>query len=199
MRQPGKKENVHSGNKEPGKKESVHSGNKEVSSVPEISTVEEYPHCADNTKIDLYFELPLLLPYFQPIPMPTNVGAGMTENVPIKINKYLFSSEFVIIDMVETDNETMVLGRPFLATIHAEIDVFAREISLGIGNDRVNFNTDKIDYEFTSSTEEVYMLQSLPTSRLSDELTTHEFNRLLGIDSDIFCYESYKGMNDNKP
>ncbi|GKD96167.1 hypothetical protein Tco_1380064 [Tanacetum coccineum] len=37
-------------------------------------------------------------------------------------------------------NETMILGRPFLATIHARIDVFDKEISLGVGNDRIAFN-----------------------------------------------------------
>ncbi|GJS24050.1 hypothetical protein Tco_0452682, partial [Tanacetum coccineum] len=39
-------------------------------------------------------------------------------------------------------NETMILERPFLATIHAQIDVFQREISLGIGEDRVLSDMD---------------------------------------------------------
>nr|GFA09636.1 hypothetical protein [Tanacetum cinerariifolium] len=38
----------------------------------------------------------------------------------------------IVIDMLEGPNETMLLGKPFLATIHAQIDVFRREISLGI-------------------------------------------------------------------
>nr|GEX83717.1 hypothetical protein [Tanacetum cinerariifolium] len=59
---------------------------------------------------------------------------GRVENVHVKIDKFLFPSDFVVIDVKL--NETMTLGRPFLATIHAEIDVFNKEFSLGIGNDR---------------------------------------------------------------
>nr|GEX22374.1 hypothetical protein [Tanacetum cinerariifolium] len=44
----------------------------------------------------------------------------------------------------------MVLGRPFLATIHADIDVFNKEISLGIRHNRVTFNMDKKAHNFTT-------------------------------------------------
>nr|GEU60694.1 hypothetical protein [Tanacetum cinerariifolium] len=57
---------------------------------------------------------------------------GIVENVLVKIDKFLFLSDFVVMVMLNTCNETMILGRPFLATIHAEIDVFSKEISLGI-------------------------------------------------------------------
>ncbi|GKA38407.1 phospholipase-like protein [Tanacetum coccineum] len=67
---------------------------------------------------------------------------GIVENILVKINKFLFPSDFVIMDMLGEPNETMILGRPFLATIHAQIDVFNREISLGIGEDRVLFDMD---------------------------------------------------------
>ncbi|GKA71964.1 zinc knuckle CX2CX4HX4C containing protein [Tanacetum coccineum] len=48
---------------------------------------------------------------------------GIVENVLVKIDKFLFPSDFVIID--NTPSKTTILGRPFLATIHAELDVFA--------------------------------------------------------------------------
>nr|GEX94931.1 hypothetical protein [Tanacetum cinerariifolium] len=59
---------------------------------------------------------------------------GIMENILVKINKFLFHSDFVVIDMLEGPNKTMFLGKPFLAMIHAQIDVFRREISLGIGS-----------------------------------------------------------------
>ncbi|GKB24441.1 reverse transcriptase domain-containing protein [Tanacetum coccineum] len=52
---------------------------------------------------------------------------GIVENVLVKIDKFLFPSDFVII--VNTPSETTILGRPFLATIHAEIDVGHTDIS----------------------------------------------------------------------
>ncbi|GJY96490.1 poly(ADP-ribose) glycohydrolase 1-like protein isoform X1 [Tanacetum coccineum] len=69
----------------------------------------------------------------------------------------------------------------------------------------VKFYMDNVDYDFASITEKVYMLKFLPDNNLSDELTTHEFNHLLGIDSDIFNYdvnmkESCKGTkNEEEP
>ncbi|GJV74369.1 hypothetical protein Tco_1494364 [Tanacetum coccineum] len=45
---------------------------------------------------------------------------GIVENVLVKIDKFLFPVDFVILD--NTPSETTILGRPFLATIHAEID-----------------------------------------------------------------------------
>ncbi|GKB03796.1 reverse transcriptase domain-containing protein [Tanacetum coccineum] len=47
---------------------------------------------------------------------------GIIENVLVNIDKFLFPSYFMVID--KTPNETIILGRPFLATIHAEINVF---------------------------------------------------------------------------
>ncbi|GJZ86090.1 7-deoxyloganetin glucosyltransferase-like protein [Tanacetum coccineum] len=37
-------------------------------------------------------------------------------------------------------NETMIIGRPLLATIHDRIDVFDKEISLGVGEDIIVFD-----------------------------------------------------------
>ncbi|GKB51666.1 retrovirus-related pol polyprotein from transposon TNT 1-94 [Tanacetum coccineum] len=56
---------------------------------------------------------------------------GIVRDILVKIDKFLFPSDFVIID--QTSNSTVILGRPFLATIHAQISVFEKETSVGIG------------------------------------------------------------------
>ncbi|GJW51731.1 hypothetical protein Tco_0093082 [Tanacetum coccineum] len=61
---------------------------------------------------------------------------GIIENVLVKMNRFLFLSDFIIID--NTLSETIILGRPLLATIHAETDVFAGKFSLGINEDRIS-------------------------------------------------------------
>nr|GEW33110.1 hypothetical protein [Tanacetum cinerariifolium] len=65
----------------------------------------------------------------------------VVENILVRIDKLLFPSNFVIIN--RTSNETVILGRPFLATIHAKIHVFNREISLGVGHIDVNESVKK--------------------------------------------------------
>ncbi|GJV32128.1 retrovirus-related pol polyprotein from transposon TNT 1-94 [Tanacetum coccineum] len=60
---------------------------------------------------------------------------GIVRDILVKIDKFLFPSDFVILD--QTPNSTVILGRPFLATVHAHISVFEKEISVGIGDERV--------------------------------------------------------------
>ncbi|GJU31548.1 putative reverse transcriptase domain-containing protein [Tanacetum coccineum] len=76
---------------------------------------------------------------------------GIVENVLVKIGKFLFPSDFVIID--NTPSETTILGRPFLATIRAEIDVFTGKISLGINEDRISFDSMRNNHKYTNPSE----------------------------------------------
>ncbi|MCI71066.1 hypothetical protein A2U01_0092329, partial [Trifolium medium] len=44
------------------------------------------------------------------------------EDVPVKFNDLMFPTDFVILDMDETAEIPLILGRPFLATGRALID-----------------------------------------------------------------------------
>nr|GEU93396.1 hypothetical protein [Tanacetum cinerariifolium] len=74
--------------------------------------------------------------------MTKRVPLGMVENVLVKIDKFLFLSDFMVIDMLNTRNETMILGRPFLATIYVKTDVFNKKHFRNKG-DMVTFNMEK--------------------------------------------------------
>ncbi|GJR61015.1 copia protein [Tanacetum coccineum] len=80
---------------------------------------------------------------------------GIVENIPVKIDKFLFYSDFVVIDTLEGPNKTILFGRPFLATIHAQIDIFRGEILLGVGNEKVKFDVPL---------EKIYMASSIQES-----------------------------------
>ncbi|GJZ47408.1 reverse transcriptase domain-containing protein [Tanacetum coccineum] len=82
---------------------------------------------------------------------------GIVENVLVKIDKFVFPSDFVIID--NTPFETTIIGRPFLATIHAEIDVFAGKITLGINEDIISFDTMRKDHNYTNPSEIFFMVR----------------------------------------
>ncbi|GJW42445.1 phospholipase-like protein [Tanacetum coccineum] len=85
---------------------------------------------------------------------------GIVENVLVKINKFLFPSDFMIMDTLGEPNEIIILRRLFLATLLAQIDVF-REISLGFGEDRVLFNMDGNVCHSNILVEKVYMTNSI--------------------------------------
>ena len=60
---------------------------------------------------------------------------GTIENVLVKVGKFLFPADFVIIDMDQRQHNNLILGRPFLETSHAHIKVLEKQISTR-GNNR---------------------------------------------------------------
>nr|GFA03326.1 reverse transcriptase domain-containing protein [Tanacetum cinerariifolium] len=52
------------------------------------------------------------------------------ENVFVKVGKFYFPADFVVLDFVADPCVPLILGRPFLSTAHALIDVYEGEIIL---------------------------------------------------------------------
>ncbi|GKB57995.1 putative reverse transcriptase domain-containing protein, partial [Tanacetum coccineum] len=67
---------------------------------------------------------------------------GIVENVLVGIDKFAFAVDFIVLDMPEDIKVPLILGRPFLSTHHAKIDVFKKKIALRIGNDKIVFKSD---------------------------------------------------------
>ena len=64
----------------------------------------------------------------------------MIEDVLVKVHKFIFPADFIVLDM-EADKEIpIILGRPFLATSRALIDVQMGELKLRVQEDEVKFN-----------------------------------------------------------
>ncbi|GJW96520.1 phospholipase-like protein [Tanacetum coccineum] len=55
---------------------------------------------------------------------------GIAENVIVRIGKFTFLIDFIILDIPEDDDVPLILGRPFLSTVHPKINVYKRKITL---------------------------------------------------------------------
>ena len=55
----------------------------------------------------------------------------------VKVDKFLFPTNFVILDMEEDDKVPIILGKPFLATKKAQINVQEGELKLRVQGDEV--------------------------------------------------------------
>nr|GEY91859.1 reverse transcriptase domain-containing protein [Tanacetum cinerariifolium]GFA26249.1 reverse transcriptase domain-containing protein [Tanacetum cinerariifolium] len=55
---------------------------------------------------------------------------GVAENVFVKVDKFYFPADFVVLDFIADPRVPLILGRPFLSTAHALIDVYEGEIIL---------------------------------------------------------------------
>ncbi|XP_019195137.1 PREDICTED: uncharacterized protein LOC109188931 [Ipomoea nil] len=65
---------------------------------------------------------------------------GILEDVPVKIDKFYIPGDFVVLEMEEDAKIPIILGRPFLATAGAIINVKKGTLVLEIGEDKVEFN-----------------------------------------------------------
>ena len=65
---------------------------------------------------------------------------GILEDVPVKVGKFYIPVDFVVLDMEEDAHIPIILGRPFLHTAGAVIDVKNGRLALSVGDDKVTFN-----------------------------------------------------------
>ena len=68
---------------------------------------------------------------------------GILEDVLVKVGKFIFPMDFVIMQMDEDTQVPLLLGRPFLATGATLIDVQKGELTLRVGNEAVHFNINR--------------------------------------------------------
>ena len=64
----------------------------------------------------------------------------MIEDVLVKVDKFIFPIDFIVLDMEEDKEIPIILGRLFLATGRAMIDVHKGELKLRVPDDEVRFS-----------------------------------------------------------
>ena len=69
---------------------------------------------------------------------------GIQEDVLVKVGKFIFPVDYVVIDIEEDKQIPLSLCRPFLATGAALIDVKKGEFTLRVGIEEVHFNLNQI-------------------------------------------------------
>ena len=65
---------------------------------------------------------------------------GILEDVLIKVGKFIFPMDFVVIDIEEDKQVPLLLGRPFLVIGEALIDVKKGQLTLRVRDEAVHFN-----------------------------------------------------------
>ncbi|GJZ87084.1 reverse transcriptase domain-containing protein [Tanacetum coccineum] len=68
---------------------------------------------------------------------------GVYENLLVKVAKFIFPVDFVILKMDEDELVPIILGRLFLPTTRAVIDVHEGNLSLRVGSETITFNIGK--------------------------------------------------------
>jgi hypothetical protein len=64
---------------------------------------------------------------------------GIAEDVPVKVRHHFIPVDFVVLEMGEREKRPPILGRPFLKTVGATIEVGKGEIMFDINRERSSF------------------------------------------------------------
>nr|GEY11205.1 reverse transcriptase domain-containing protein [Tanacetum cinerariifolium] len=84
--------------------------------------------------------------------------AGITEDVFVKVGKFHFLTDFVVVDYVVDPHAPLILRRPFLRTGRALIDVYGEELTLRVDDEAITFNvgqTLKYSYNDVKSINQI--------------------------------------------
>ncbi|GKA36157.1 reverse transcriptase domain-containing protein [Tanacetum coccineum] len=65
--------------------------------------------------------------------------SGIAEDVFVKVGKFHFLADFVVVDYVVDPRVPLILGRPFLRMARALIDVYGEELTIRVDDEAITF------------------------------------------------------------
>ncbi|XP_028785340.1 uncharacterized protein LOC114741254 [Neltuma alba] len=68
---------------------------------------------------------------------------GIVEDVLVKVDKFIFPADFIVLDCEVDWNIPIILGQPFLATARTLIDVEEGDITMRVNDEKVIFNMNQ--------------------------------------------------------
>ncbi|GKB31496.1 reverse transcriptase domain-containing protein [Tanacetum coccineum] len=68
---------------------------------------------------------------------------GIAEDVYLKVGKFKFPADFVVVDFDADPRLPLILGRSFLKTGRTLIDMYEGELTLWVGKEAITFNLDQ--------------------------------------------------------
>nr|GFB28201.1 reverse transcriptase domain-containing protein [Tanacetum cinerariifolium] len=84
----------------------------------------------------------------------TTRPASIAEDVFVKVGKFHFPTDFIVVDYVVDPRVPLILGRPFLRTRRASIDVYGEELTFRVNDESITFKvgqTSKYSYNDAKS------------------------------------------------
>nr|GFA93335.1 reverse transcriptase domain-containing protein [Tanacetum cinerariifolium] len=96
---------------------------------------------------------------------------GVAKDVFVKVGKFYFLTDFVVMDFEADPRVPLILGRSFLRTGRALIDVYEEEITLRVNGEAVTFNLNQTT-RYSSTYDDFNSLGGSPTSTFEHILSS---------------------------
>ncbi|GKB84342.1 reverse transcriptase domain-containing protein [Tanacetum coccineum] len=125
---------------------------------------------------------------------------GIVEDVFVKVGTFFFPADFVVVDYVADPRVPLILGRPFLRTARALIDVHGEQMTLRHDDQSVTFkvgDTKTLSYNIVESVNRVdvidiaceeYVQEVLEISESSNPTSTSDLNKTQVQSRDVVPY-----------
>ncbi|GJY14167.1 reverse transcriptase domain-containing protein [Tanacetum coccineum] len=82
----------------------------------------------------------------------TTSPSGIAEDVFVKVGKFHFPADFVVVDYVVDPRVPLILGGTFFRTAHALIDVYGEELTLRVDDEAITFKyTQNLEFLVSST------------------------------------------------
>ncbi|XP_051142886.1 uncharacterized protein LOC127259548 [Andrographis paniculata] len=104
---------------------------------------------------------------------------GIVDDVPVQVEDFIFPVDFVILDMKKDPDMPLILGRPFLQTGSATVDIDDGKITLKVGKEQVSFDVAKA-IQMHEGCDDVYTCNQITAVYLEKQPRV-EFNLRAGI------------------
>nr|GFB49482.1 DNA-directed DNA polymerase [Tanacetum cinerariifolium] len=89
---------------------------------------------------------------------------GVAEDVFVKVGKFHFLTDFVVVDFEADSRLPLILGGSFLRTGRALIDVYGKEITLRVNDEAVTFNlnqTTRYSSTYDDLSGDIFLIEKL--------------------------------------
>ncbi|GJZ13223.1 reverse transcriptase domain-containing protein [Tanacetum coccineum] len=131
----------------------------------------------------------------------TTSPSGIAENVFVKVGKFHFLADFVVVGYVVDPQVPLILGRHFLRMTHALIDVYGEELTLRVDDKAITFKVGQTsrysynDAELVKRIDIIFFLLLSPLSLLSTSIPPGIDDADFDPKGDLFLLE--KLFNDD--
>ncbi|GJW50823.1 reverse transcriptase domain-containing protein [Tanacetum coccineum] len=106
--------------------------------------------------------------------------AGIAEDVFVQVGKFTFPADFVVVNYEVDPRVPLILGRPFMRTTHALVDVHGEKLTLRVGDEELVFNV-----ESTSKYPRKHGDESIHKIDILDITCEDHFHEVLNVQKSI--------------
>ncbi|GJV77023.1 reverse transcriptase domain-containing protein [Tanacetum coccineum] len=114
----------------------------------------------------------LMLPELKPTRMTLELAnrsvaypVGIAEDVFVQVGKFTFPADFVVVDYDVDPRVPLILGRPFLWTVRALVDVHGEELILRVSDEKLIFNVEStLKYPHKHGDESINQIDIIDTT-----------------------------------